>query len=85
MNAKMRLIDIGQGTYLELDGKTMGRGIECIEYKKEAGKPGELSIRISNLKDFKFERDGYFDEVEKKLLQCEPSMKERERLGEVTF
>ena len=74
MNAKLRLLDTGTGTYLELDGKTLGEGITFVSYNKVGREPATLNIGI-DLKDFKFMPDGKFDEAEKKLKEIEPPTK----------
>lgn len=73
MNAKFRLIDTGKGTYIELDGKTAGRGIDKVEYKKVAGKSGEITLHIDDVDAFRFEKDGRFDEVENEIKEYESS------------
>lgn len=71
MNAKFRLLDDGRGTYLELDGKTIGKGVTSISYNKAGREPATLNIGI-NVQDFEFDSDGHFDEVEKRLKEIEP-------------
>lgn len=72
MKAKFRLLDTGKGTYIELDGKTMGRGIDEVAYRKVAGEPAEVTIHIDDMDVFRFEPDGKFDEVERKVNEYEP-------------
>lgn len=62
---KLRLICDGVHTYAELCGKTIGRGVNSIEFSHE-NKNVNLKLGI-NLSEFEFMPDGYFDEVEKKI------------------
>lgn len=71
MNAKVRILDDGRGVYLELDGKTIGEGVDLIEYKKKGSDPAELTIHIYNTCDFQFHPDGTFDKAEKWLNEHE--------------
>lgn len=72
MNPKARILDAGKATYIELDGKTMGVGIDFVEYKKEADNPAELTIHIADVESFSFLPDGEFDRVEKMVKDFEP-------------
>lgn len=69
MNAKVRILDDGRGAWLELDGKTMGAGVDLIEYKKKGSDPAELTVHIQNTDDFQFHPDGTFDKAEKWLKE----------------
>lgn len=71
MNAKVRILDDGRGAYVELDGKTMGEGVDLVEYKKKGSDPAELTIHIYNTDDFQFHPDGTFDKAEKWLKEHE--------------
>lgn len=71
MNAKFRLLDDGRGTYLELDGKSMGEGVKSVSYTKVGRESAVLNLEI-DLGDFRFMPDGYFDEKEKQLAEMEP-------------
>lgn len=71
MNAKFKLLDDGTGTYMELDGKSMGEGVKSVSYTKVGREAAVLNLEI-NLADFHFMPDGYFDEKEKQLAEIEP-------------
>ena len=47
MTPKVRILDFGPGTWLELDGKTMGKAIDRITYEKVAGEPESTWMRRS--------------------------------------
>lgn len=73
MNAKFRMVCDGEHSYIELDGKTIGRGVVAVNFSYDPDRMDdpELELRI-NLQDFRFMPDGYFDEVERKLLEKKP-------------
>lgn len=62
---KLRLICDGAHTYAELCGKTIGRGVNSIEFSHE-NKNVNLKLGI-NLSEFEFMPGGYFDEVEQRM------------------
>lgn len=66
MNAKLKIICDGRGTYVELDGKAMGRGVESVCFEHCASKAPTLNLEI-NLSKFRFMEDGKLNEVEKQL------------------
>ncbi len=72
MSAKVRILDTGTCTMLELDGKTMGEGIDRITYEKEAGKSAVLTIRINSVDSFEFLPDGEFDRAVERVGQITP-------------
>lgn len=63
MNASLRIEEVGKQTLLELDGKTMGIGIGRVEYIKDGAQPGQLTIHINDLQEFRFYPDGTFDKA----------------------
>lgn len=73
MNAKLKIICTGEATFVELDGKTIGSGIESVHLTHDAagGDDPKLDIRI-NLDDFHFMPDGYINEVEERLTKENP-------------
>lgn len=71
MKPKLRIISIGSATYVELDGKTIGRGVECIRFHHEGDDDARLRLDI-NLREFSFLPDGYLEEVEKKMAKVNP-------------
>lgn len=80
MNAKFKLLCDGRGTYIELDGKTMGRGIKRVKFEQDVSDCNPtVDIQI-DLKDFRFMPDGKFDEVEKTVAETKPPEHEFERL-----
>lgn len=79
---KLRLFDNGYGTYIELDGKTMGKGINHIKYEKEGRKPATLDIHIGNLREFEFGEDGSFDEKLNRLQEMEQKMISGQEIAE---
>lgn len=79
---KLKLLDNGYGTYIELDGKTMGKGINHIKYEKEARKPATLDIHISNLREFEFGEDGSFDEKLNRLQEMEQEVISGQEIAE---
>lgn len=73
MNAKLKIICTGEATFVELDGKTIGSGIEAVKLTHDAGSGDDprLDIRI-NLEDFHFMPDGYIKDVEERLEKANP-------------
>lgn len=70
MNAKLKILCDGWGTYVELDGKTIGRGIESIKFEHDAAAGEKPKCQISiDLSDFEFMPDGRFDEVAKRSAE----------------
>lgn len=71
MNAKLKILCTGKATIVELDGKTIGQGIEAINLHHNGA--GEAIVTLSiNVEDFSFMPDGYFSEVEEKIAKAEP-------------
>lgn len=71
MNAKLKIICDGRGTYVELDGKAMGRGVESVCFEHDAPNAPTLNLKI-NLSEFRFMKDGKLDEVERQIARKEP-------------
>lgn len=63
-----RVIDDGKNAVVEIDGKTIGCGVERIKYKRDGATGGNLQLVLS-LDHFEFLPDGYFDEVEARMRQ----------------
>lgn len=73
MSAKLRIICDGRGTIVELDGKTMSKGIEHVKFEHVgADRKPMLDLRL-DLSTFRFLPDGRFDEAEKRLSEIESS------------
>lgn len=79
--AKLRIVSSGNGTFVELDGKTMGRGVEYLKFEHDGQtrKP-TLDLRL-DLTDFRFMPDGRLDEVEKRFQEAEPPSEDAGRLA----
>lgn len=73
MSAKFRMMCDGKHACVELDGKSIGRGVVAVNfsYDPDTMKEPELELRI-NLNGFKFMQDGYFDEAKRKLSEAKP-------------
>lgn len=82
MAAKLKILCTGAATYVELDGKTIGRGIEFIKFKHNAtdGERPKCEIGI-DLHDFKFMPDGRFEEVLERLEEAKLSENAPEQLA----
>lgn len=77
---KFRLMSMGNVTYMELDGKTIGEGVVSVSYEHNATQErdtitGKLKQKVSptvkleiNVDQFQFMPDGHFDEVERKFF-----------------
>ncbi len=73
MNTKLKIICTGRATVVELDGKSIGKGIEGIKFSHNANDNESPRLTIDlNLKDFSFFPDGYFTQVEDKLKAEDP-------------
>lgn len=70
MESKLRLITNGKHTFIELGGKTIGRGIEGFHLSQNMRYEKEpiLDLRI-NLNQFEYMPDGYFEEVENSMTE----------------
>lgn len=71
MDAKLKILCTGNATYLELGGKTMGKGVESVQITHDAHSKPKLEMRI-DLSSFDFLPDGYFGEVERKVAEAKP-------------
>lgn len=71
MNAKIRILCAEGATIVELCGKTIGRGVESVNFHHDGN--GDTKINLSiDLENFAFMPDGYFDEVTKKVAEAKP-------------
>ena len=66
MNAKFRMASNGTVTCIELDGKTLGTGVESVRFYQNGHGEGKLDISI-DLEEFSFMPDGYFDNFEQAI------------------
>lgn len=65
--AKFRFATDGFRTIVELDGKTIGAGVQCVEFQHESGKGASMKLDI-DVNDFRFLPDGEFDKIERVLM-----------------
>lgn len=65
--AKFRFVTDGFRTVVELDGKTIGKGITKVEFLHEAGENAKMKLDI-DLHDFRFLPDGEYDKRESVLM-----------------
>lgn len=70
MKPKLKIVFLGSATYVELAGKTIGKGVKAVAFQHERDN-ATLNLTI-NLKDFAFMPDGYIDQVEKKAAETNP-------------
>lgn len=72
MKPKIKILSTGTRTIVELDGKTIGRGIEAVSFSHDP--KGEVKLELSiDLKNFSFMPDGRFDEFERELAKKGPT------------
>lgn len=71
MNAKLKILCTGDHTIVELDGKTIGNGVNAIDFRHNGGENAEVKISI-DLGRFSFMSDGYFEQAEKKVAETTP-------------
>lgn len=71
MNAKFRMVCNGTATCMELDGKTIGKGVESVEFFHSGSDSPSVKISI-DLKNFSFMPDGHFDKIEKAIAKESP-------------
>lgn len=65
--AKFRFATNGFSTVMELDGKTIGNGVEKVEFCHVAGESAKLKVDI-DVRDFKFLKDGEYEKLEAVLI-----------------
>ena len=65
MKPKLRLISNGDYTFIELDGNTLGRGVDHVEVTHDGGGNAKLHLTIS-VDEFSFMPDGYLDQAAEK-------------------
>lgn len=58
----IKILDTGKGAYVEVDGKTLGEALNCVEYKNPGNQPATLRLELEADKPA-FMPDGYFDKV----------------------
>lgn len=61
-----RLFHAGNATYLEIDGKGMGKGIKSVDFHHESGNSPILKLEI-DLSWFEIMPDGEFEERQSEL------------------
>lgn len=66
--ARFRFATDGFRTVLELDGKTIGSGVQKVDYFHEAGENPKLKLDI-DVNSFSFLPDGTFYEKESVLME----------------
>lgn len=71
MSVKFSITSNGRVTCVELDGKTIGTGVEAVKFEHDAS--GECKLELAlDLTDFSFMPDGYFDEFRRALGEEKP-------------
>ena len=58
----IKILDTGKGAYVEVDGKTLGEALNCVEYKNPGDRPATLRLEFAADKPA-FMPDRYFDRV----------------------
>ena len=71
MNAKLKILCTGDKTFVELDGKTIGTGVNAIEFRHNGGENAKVKISI-DLGRFSFMPDGFFEQAEKSIAEATP-------------
>lgn len=71
MNVKAKILCTGNKTFVELDGKTIGKGVESVEFRHKGGENATVKISL-DLNAFSFFPDGYLDEVCRKMDEAKP-------------
>lgn len=71
MKPKLRLFSTGTATYIELDGKALGPGVERVEITHNGAGEARLILSI-DVANFSFMPDGFFDEAAKRLEEANP-------------
>lgn len=71
MSAKISITSNGRVTCVELDGKTIGTGVEAVRFEHNSSGECKLDLSI-NLTNFSFKPDGYFDEFRRALGEEKP-------------
>ena len=73
MNPKLRILCTGEKTLVELNGKTICRGIEAITFSHDTDNQDDpkIGLRI-DLDAFEFMPDGYFDLAAERLAKENP-------------
>ena len=64
---KFRFATDGLTTVAELDGKTIGTGIQNLEYYHEGGEHARLKLEL-DLNEFRFLPDGEYEKRESVLM-----------------
>lgn len=73
MNPKLRILCTGTKTLVELDGKTICRGVDAVAFYHDTDNQGgaKVSLRV-DLDAFEFMPDGYFDLAAERLAKENP-------------
>lgn len=80
MSTTLKIVCNGRGTYLELDGKTLGDGVKSVKFEHDgATRKPTLDLQL-DLADFRFMPDGKFKEVSERMDEEEPPEALFERL-----
>ena len=73
MNSKLRILCTGENTLVELNGKTIGRGIKEITFSHDTDNQDGPKIGLKiDLDVFEFMPDGYFDLAAERLAKENP-------------
>lgn len=57
MKPKLRIVDFGKSTYVELDGKVFGTHTKSVKYEKYGQEPATLEIKVDDVGGFEWLRD----------------------------
>lgn len=65
----IRIATNGHTSCIEIDGKTLGNGVEGFSFvHPDNGSCPEMELKL-NVRSFSFMPDGAFDEYEKRMMQ----------------
>ncbi len=79
--AILRILDTGGSSIVELDGKTIGTGVQEIHYHRNSPMSATLKLTL-DVAMFGFMPDGYFDDYAKRAgVQTEPLAEREEQPG----
>lgn len=71
MSAKFKIVCDGRHTVLELDGKTMAKGVKAVRFSHVGGDNATCSIDI-DIGSFSFMPDGAYEDACQKLNTVKP-------------
>lgn len=71
MKTKLRILSTGKYSFLELNGKSMGKGVTSFSFSHEGSGDATLTLTL-DLNTFEFMQDGTFDEASRKFIEANP-------------